>query len=293
MARSAAVAATVGFAVLPEEARARVLSLAGVTTEGSGVFRLRVWRDTLRLAASSPLFGLGLGTFADALPPFKSGDADLRVEHAENDYLEMLGEGGVVGLALALTAVLLAARSAVRGLRGRPAGRERGLVLGAAAGATCLLVHGLFDFNLHITSNAILFALLSAWVLSAAPGHGPADSSDRSPRFSRTLMSGLVVALGSTLFGPLGSPPASRLEALREARVNPTPLRLAAAETTLIASLRRRPADAEGWLLLGWVRVARGHREEGAALAGYATRLDPQRRALAAGAAALAVTAGR
>lgn len=293
---TAAVVATAGFGVLPEEARGRVLSLAGVTTEGSGAFRLGVWRDTLRLTASSPLFGLGLGAFADALPPFKSGAADMRVEHAENDYLEMLAEGGVLGLALALTSVFLAARSAARGLRGKAAGPERGLVLGAAAGATCLLVHGLFDFNLRITSNAILFALLSAWVLSAAPDPGPADPPDgraRAPLFSRTLMGGLVVALGATFFGPLASPPASRLEPLRQARANPTPLRLTAAETSLVKHLRRRPAEAEGWLHLGWVRAARGHREEGAALARYAARLDPERRALAAGAEALAVAAGR
>jgi O-antigen ligase len=291
-----AMVAAAGFAVLPEEARGRVLSLAGVTTEGSGAFRLGVWRDTLRLAGSSPLFGLGLGAFADALAPFKSGAADLRVEHAENDYLEMLAEGGLLGLALALTSVLLAARSAARGIRGKTAGFERGLLLGAAAGATSLLVHGLFDFNLRITSNAILFALLFAWVLSPAHDPGPADSPGQrrpSSRFSRALMGGLVLALGATFFGPLGSPTASRLEALREARVNPTPLHLASAEATLVAHLRRRPADAEAWLHLGWVRAARGHYKEGAALARYATRLDPERRALTAGAEALAVTAGR
>jgi O-antigen ligase len=240
--------------------------------------------------------GLGLGAYADALPPFKSGTADLRVEHAENDYLEMLAEGGLLGLALVLTSVLFAARAAARGIRDKVAGLERGLVLGAAAGATSLLVHSLFDFNLRITSNAILFALLSSWVLSAAPDREPAGSPEarlRFARFAHALMGGLLLTLVATFFVPLGSSPASRLEALREARANPTPLRLAVAETALVARLHRRPAEAEGWLHLAWVRAARGHHEEGAALARYATRLDPERRALAVGAEALAVTAGR
>jgi cytochrome c-type biogenesis protein CcmH/NrfG len=162
---------------------------------------------------------------------------------------------------------------------------------------TSLLVHSLFDFNLRITSNALVFALLSAWVLSAIPDPVSVESTSspslRARIFAGALKGGLVLALVATLFGPLGSPPVGRLQALREARANPTPLRLAVAETSLIAHLRQRPADAEGWLHLGWVRSARGHREEGAALARHATRLDPERRALAAGAAALAVPLGR
>ena len=38
-------------AVLPVEARNRVVSLAGITSEQSGSFRLGVWRDTLRLVS--------------------------------------------------------------------------------------------------------------------------------------------------------------------------------------------------------------------------------------------------
>ena len=84
-------------AVLPVEARNRVASLAGITSEQSGSFRLGVWRDTLRLVSSSPWLGSGFGAFQDALPRFKTAAGHLAVEHAESDHLELLAEGGLVG----------------------------------------------------------------------------------------------------------------------------------------------------------------------------------------------------
>src|SRR5207247_2551776 len=76
----AAAAGGLAFAALPSEGRERVLSLVGATSDSSGRFRLGVWRDTLSLGASSPLAGQGFGAFADALPPFKGGAGDMRVE---------------------------------------------------------------------------------------------------------------------------------------------------------------------------------------------------------------------
>jgi O-antigen ligase len=286
----AAACAGLAFAVLPSEGRERVLSLVGIASESSGRFRLGVWRDTLSLVASSPVAGQGLGAFADALPPFERG-ADMRIEHAENDYLEMLAEGGALGFLLAMAAVVLAARGTVRGLAREGDRLRRGLGMGAAAGAGALLVHSGFDFNLRITSNAVLFALLAAWVLASA---GSAESPSRTlvPRESGLFALGLAVTLGIALLTP-PPVPVGQLEAIRAARASPTPLRLAQADAALAAHLRRRPGDAEAWLHLGWVRAARGERDEGAALARYAAQLDPQRRSITAGAEALSALARR
>src|SRR5262249_32522037 len=68
----AALAVGIALAVLPAEGRDRIASLSGVTGEASGTFRLGIWRDTVGLALRSPLAGFGLGTFAAALPPYKT-----------------------------------------------------------------------------------------------------------------------------------------------------------------------------------------------------------------------------
>jgi len=282
----AAACAAAAFLAIPSEGRERVSSLVGVASDSSGRFRLGVWRDTLSLVAASPLLGQGMGTFADALPPFKRGAGDMRVEHAENDYLELLGEGGARGFLLVMGAVWTAARGALRGFVLEGDRLRRALGMGAAGATAALLVHSAFDFNLHITSNAVLFAALAAWLLAAAP------SADVPPeglpqREARALALGLAAALAIALLAPLPEP-VRGLEAVSAARASPTPLRLAAAEETLAAHLRRRPGDAEAWLLLGWVRTARGDGISGAALGRHAARLDPQRRAITAGAEALA-----
>jgi hypothetical protein len=219
--------------------------------------------------------GQGFGAFADALPPFKRGAGDLRVEHAENDYLETLADGGALGLGLALAGVWLLAQRVARGLGKEPDRLKRGLILGAAAGLTALLVHSLFDFNLRITSNAVLASLLAAWGISAE-----SDPPERSRYLVIGFLIALLLGLGATILGPSASSPVAHLAPVRDALARATPLRLAAAEEALGGHLRERPGDAEGWLNLAWVRTARGFRAEGAALARHATALDPERRSI-------------
>ncbi len=95
LALSALGAVAVALALLlPTEARDRVRTLGGVDSSGS--YRLATWHDSLHLFAASPVLGSGFGALADALPRFKTGAGDVRVEHVENDYLELLCEGGLL-----------------------------------------------------------------------------------------------------------------------------------------------------------------------------------------------------
>src|SRR5436309_2158315 len=190
----AAAGGGLAFAALPSEGRERVLSLVGATSDSSGRFRLGVWRDTLSLATSSPLAGQGFGAFADALPPFKRGAGDMRVEHAENDYLELFAEGGALGLVLVMGTVWWAARQALRGLALEGDRLPRALGMGAAAAAAALLVHSGFDFNLRVTSNAVLFAALASWILAAAPA-GDRPPHEITPRGAQVLALGLAAAV--------------------------------------------------------------------------------------------------
>ena len=149
-------------ALVPPQARERMGSLSGAS------FRLDTWRDSLRLAASSPLLGLGLGAFHDAYPRFKRGHGIVRVEHAESDYLETLAETGVPGLALALAGLALLLAAAGRGVAEGKDRTVRGVGVGAAAALVALAAHSTVDFNLRIPSNAALAALAAAAAAGAA-----------------------------------------------------------------------------------------------------------------------------
>jgi O-antigen ligase len=282
--------AVVALAVVPREGRQRIESLSGITGDSSGAFRTALWRDTVCLASASPLLGHGLGAFADALPRFKTAAGELRVEHAENDYLEMLAEGGALGLAFALALMAFLARQVVRGLREQEDRLLRGLGLGAAAGLGALLVHSAFDFNLHIPSGALLFAFLAALSVGAT---GPATPSHG--RWWPWVAAGAAVFC--LLLATVTVPPTwpSRQDAMHRlsAAGAITPLRGTLADATLVANLRQHPADAEAWVFLGWLRAIHGARKEGAALARHGADLDPRRRSLQEAAARLAAEAGR
>jgi O-antigen ligase len=258
--------------VLPTEARDRVLSLAGVTSEQSGSYRLGVWRDSLRLAGSSPWLGSGFGAFEDALRRFKTGAGHLSVEHAENEPLELLAEGGGAAALLTLAVVVLVF---MRGLRGAGGARERmarGLVTGATAGLVAIAVHSAVDFNLRIPSNALLAVALVAMVL-AEPTNGPS----RSPRLLAPLA--VAVTLAAALLTPWTPARVEPGPLQRAARGGEASLRRATLEHELTAHLQRRPGDPAAWLALAWLRLPASP-PDAAALAGWAERLDPTSQAV-------------
>ena len=272
-------------AALPSEARARM-----ATAEGAS-FRLDTWRDSLRLWTSSPMLGQGFCAFADAFARVKLGHGTIRVEHAENDYVEVLAEGGLVGLGLALLAFLLPARRIAASLPHRESLR-RGLAVGALSGLVALGAHSALDFNLRIPSNATLAALLSAFAAAGA-GKRPA-SVGRVPLVALALMFALafasVVGRGPTAFDRSASWRQARDEA-REASSSPSPdvraLRALRAKARLAQVLAVRPAFAEGWLLMAALSRERGDLTGGRAQSAHAQSLDPSRADLQAAARAL------
>jgi len=274
----AAALLVVPVALAPPAAQERLGSLAGAD------FRLATWRDTLRLAATSPVVGHGLGAFHDAFPPMKRANGTLRVEHAENEFLETLAETGALGLGLALFGFFVLLRAS--GVAGETARLGRGVASGAAAALVALAVHGALDFDLRIPADAALAALAAA---AAAAGAGVRLAP--LGRFAcAVLATGAAALLAGALLlpAPLATP--ARDEARRAAASTNDAvraLRLARAEALLVQSLRARPADAESWLFLAWVRAARGD-PSAAGLARHAAALDPARPDLSGFAARLA-----
>jgi hypothetical protein len=240
--------------------------------------RLDTWRDGLRLALASPVVGSGLGSFHDAYPRFKRGHGELRVEHAENDYVETLAETGLVGLGLVLAGGALLLTRSLRG-GSRVGGVVRGVGMGALAGLVALAVHSAVDFNLRIPSNAALAAVLAAAAAGAA--------GVRPRPLSRPAAAGLGLLVLVLLVVVVRLPTEPWLVAREEARLAGTAttpesraLRLERAEVALGRLLRRRPAHAETWLMLAGVRAARADPVSAASLADHAVALDPERTAL-------------
>ena len=124
---------------------------------GRGAF----YNNTLDLINMFLLTGTGPGTFIHAYPMTeKVANSNIIVDHAHNDYLEVLAESGIIGGG----ALILAAFGGVIWIFKRWLRRRdpfiRGVVLGALTGIMAMLVHSLMDFNLRIPANAVYFFAL-------------------------------------------------------------------------------------------------------------------------------------
>jgi O-antigen ligase len=128
-----------------------------------------IWRDTLAMISANPISGVGLGAYETAYPRYSAEDVANRtgesysVDRAHNDYLQALADCGVVGGAIVLWFIASLFQAVRRGAKsGDPL--LRAFALGGGAGLFGLLTHSLFDFNLQLPSNALLFLLLAGIV---------------------------------------------------------------------------------------------------------------------------------
>jgi O-antigen ligase len=143
--------------------------------------RTAIWSDTWRMFRASPVLGVGLGAYQTAYPAFSRSDGAVIVAQAHNDYLQVLADGGIAGGAIALVFIFLIFRAVLRGVRSRDR-LVRGLAAGSGAGIFAILVHSIFDFNLQLPSNALLFLLLAA----VASTTSALASEVRSTRIARS-----------------------------------------------------------------------------------------------------------
>jgi O-antigen ligase len=126
-----------------------------------------VWKDTLTMIRANPIVGVGLGAYETAFSIYTKSDGSLRVPQAHNDYLQIVADAGIVGGLIAIWFLALLFRAVLRGARSRDP-LYAALALGSGAGVFAMLVHSLFDFNLQVPSNALLFLLLSAVAVRVA-----------------------------------------------------------------------------------------------------------------------------
>jgi O-antigen ligase len=119
--------------------------------------RAAMRQGTWRLFLDHPILGMGLGTFEMVFPPYDSLYDGKIVNHAHNDYLEVLAETGVVGGLCCFWFLGVVLVNALKGTA--ELGQSFSSVLNLSGLVACsgILIHSLVDFNLHIPANALLF----------------------------------------------------------------------------------------------------------------------------------------
>lgn len=142
------------------------------TTGGSDVtLRSDIWRGAITIYSDHPLLGVGPNNFGraySALPAALPGGGQRRLLHttqvlvppyAENLYLHVLAEEGIVGLAAYLALLAAALLTVRRGSRARdPVGRA--LAFGIGGALVTLSLHGIVQVTLFTELLLPVFALL-------------------------------------------------------------------------------------------------------------------------------------
>lgn len=150
--------------------------------------------------------GSGPGTYPDIFHAFHPLELGSHfINHAHNDYLEWLFEGGAfAALLIALLLGLYLARWGKVWTR-ETWSRFRFLQVGAGIGIFLLLLHELVDYNLFIPANMVYFAFL-AGIFFSDPHQQAVDKTRRSRGKRSPPASEQTAALADAPGGELARP---------------------------------------------------------------------------------------
>ena len=226
--------------------------------------RLMEWRESLRVFPSYPCVGAGANALRMVYPQVRRTASGGWLLFAENEYIQLLAEGGAVGVALA-GALLWAGRRRTREAADPVPGAMLLSVTGAALVAA---IHCTFDFPFHLPLYAVTLASLLGLLL---PSPSPALAPQRRVLQLAPVFIGLTASAIIALSSAARSRDADSFEYLSQAP--PTELRRA---------LVWAPTSWHAWYFLGRAACAEGVAERRVSLCFFgedlmtqAARYDP------------------
>jgi O-antigen ligase len=145
--------------------------------------RVLIWADALSLWLRAPVLGTGLGTFGVAFAGVRTIEAPVVYTHAESDWVQLLTDTGVLGLALAVATVMSVTLLLVQRLRLTQGRNVRVFALAGLVVLAGAATQGVGNYNFSVTSNLVYLALAVVIAGRSHPGIEPAPEVAR-PRLT-------------------------------------------------------------------------------------------------------------
>jgi len=130
--------------------------------------RALIWQNVTLIIKDFPVTGTGFGSFASVFPKYRSMSDNYIIDHAHNDYLELISNGGIVALLLLSSFILSLFYKSFLSIKTKRNHYAIYTCIGSIAGILSILLHSLTDFNLHIGANGLYFFFLSGIAVTAS-----------------------------------------------------------------------------------------------------------------------------
>ena len=156
--------------------------------------RLHEWQESLRVWPHYPLIGAGANALRMVYPQYRQTSVGARLIFAENEYIQLAAECGLVGLVLAGT-VIVTMRNRIK----QSAVPIPVVIITSTSGALAVTaIHCFFDFPAHLPLYAFVLGSLAGLLLT------PEKKAGRPARWTTMLpaLIALIGAVGITCYHP-------------------------------------------------------------------------------------------
>ncbi len=236
--------------------------------------RKKLWEADSRAVSDFPFLGTGIGSHRVVYPMYLEEKHDVTYTHAENGYLQILLEAGIVGLALLLGGIGLCVWWCVQTFRQSRSPQVIACLGAIAGGLTASVLHSFVDFAWYIPACMSLTVVLAACAcrlrqVTRAESGKPTDGV-RLPRIvwvvSSVAIVGVSIPMIGALVGPAQAAPYSdRYRAIAREGTgvyenDPESIDVCTAHLEL--ALERNPADERAHLNLAHLCLRKFHLEQ-------------------------------
>ncbi|MFT5240987.1 MAG: O-antigen ligase [Candidatus Promineifilaceae bacterium] len=145
--------------IISDAYRSRLGDLLSLEDDDSYRTRMQAWSDSTQLVARYPLLGAGANGYRMVFPQSRTASTHARMTHAENEYVQLLVDFGLIG-AILFFAILSCIVYRVAGALFRTDRGLQAVPIAAAGALSVVAVHSLVDFALHIPVYAMTATVL-------------------------------------------------------------------------------------------------------------------------------------
>ncbi len=165
--------------------------------------RLNHWQDGWQTAVAHLPTGSGLGTYAYAYLPHQSAGSGYWFQHADNLWLELFVEQGILGILLAISLLAVWIRT-LRQLVESADPMDQGIRVAGWYMVGAVVISQCFDFGLIIPANLCIVAIFVSAIVARGVVTGTAGGSIGF-QSTRNLLGGCAIAVVALLVTSLAA----------------------------------------------------------------------------------------